>query len=127
MCAVLPIAPSIYYEQKARQADPARVPKRIQRDRQLGEEIRRVWKENYCVYGARKEWRQLNREGIPVARCTVERLIRCMGLQGVVIGKRIRTTMADEKACRPLDLVNRAFTASWPNELWVADFTHVAP
>ena len=126
MCAVLPIAPSIYYEQKARQADPARVPKRIHRDRQLGVEIRRVWEENYCVYGARKVWRQLKREGIPVARCTVERLMRSMGLQGVVRGKRIRTTVADEKACRPADLVNREFTASRPNELWVADFTYVA-
>ena len=94
MCAVLPIASSIYYEQKARQADPARVPKRIQRDRQVGVEIRRVWEENYCVYGARKVWRQLNREGISVAtRCTVERLMRCMGVQGVVRGKRIRTTV----------------------------------
>jgi len=126
MCAVLPIAPSTYYEQKARQADPGRVPKRIQRDRQLGVEIRRVWKENFCVYGVRKVWRQLNREGIPVARCTVERLMRCMGVQGVVRGKRIRTTVADEKACRPADLVNREFTASRPNELWVADFTYVA-
>ena len=126
MCAVLPIAPSTYYEQKARQADPARVPKRIQRDRQVGEEIRRVWEENFCVYGARKVWRQLNREGITVARCTVERLMRSMGFQGVVRGKRIRTTVADEKACRPADLVNRAFMASRPNELWVADFTYVA-
>jgi len=119
-------APSTYYEQKARQADPSRVPKRIQRDRQIGEEIRRVWKENFCVYGARKVWRQLNREGITVARCTVERLMRSMGLQGVVRGKRIRTTVGDEKACRPADLVNRAFVASRPNELWVADFTYVA-
>ena len=126
MCAVLPIAPSTYYEQKARQADPGRVPKRIQRDRQLGMEIRRVWKENFCVYGVRKVWRQLNREGIPVARCTVERLMRCMGVQGVVRGKRIRNPVADEKACRPADLVNREFTASRPNELWVADFTYVA-
>jgi transposase InsO family protein len=126
MCAVLPIAPSTYYEQKARQTDPARVPKRIQRDRQLGEKIRRVWKENFCVYGARKVWRQLNREGIPVARCTVERLMRSMGLQGVVRGKRIKTTVGDKKACRPADLVNRTFAASRPNELWVADFTYVA-
>jgi putative transposase len=126
MCAVLPIAPSTYYEQKARQADSERVPKRIQRDQQLGVELRRVWEENYCVYGARKVWRQLKREGISVARCTVERLMRSMGLQGVVRGKRIRTTVADEKACRPADLVNRQFTASRPNELWVADFTYVA-
>lgn len=126
MCAVLPIAPSTYYEQKARQADPARVPKRIQRDRQLGEEIRRVWEENFCLYGARKVWRQLNREGIQVARCTVERLMRSMGLQGVVRGKRIRITVGDEKACRPADLVNRQFVANRPNELWVADFTYVA-
>jgi len=119
-------APSTYYEQKTREADPERVPKRIQRDRQLREKIRRVWEENYCVYGARKVWRQLKREGISVARCTVERLMRSMGLQGIVRGKRIRTTVADEKASRPADLVNREFTASRPNELWVADFTYVA-
>jgi putative transposase len=99
---------------------------RVRRDAQLRVEIRRVWEENLKVYGARKVWRQLNREGIAVDRCTVERLMRAMGLKGAVRGKRIRTTVADMKAPRPLDLVNREFTASAPNQLWVADFTYVA-
>lgn len=84
ICAVLPIAPSTYYEHKAREADPQRLPRRLQRDRALSDEIRRIWEENFQVYGARKVWRQLNREGIEVARCTVERLMRVMGLRGVV-------------------------------------------
>ena len=126
ICVVLPIAPSIYYEQKARQADPERLPQRLQRDTVLRDHIRRVWEENFKVYGARKVWRQLNREGIPVARCTVERLMREMGLEGAVRGRKFRTTIADESAVRPTDLVNRSFTANRPNELWVADLTYVA-
>ncbi len=89
--AVLPIAPSIYYEHKAREADPERLPPRLQRDQALSGEVRRVWEENFEVYGARKVWRQLNREGFPVARCTVERLMRAQGLRGVVRGRRCRT------------------------------------
>ena len=126
ICAVLPIAPSTYYEQKARQADPSRLSKRAQRDAALKVEIDRVWNENRQVYGARKVWRQLNREGFPVARCTVERLMRQMGLQGVVRGKKTRTTISDEAAARPADLVERDFTAVRPNQLWVADLTYVA-
>jgi transposase InsO family protein len=126
ICATLPIASSTYYEQKARQADPERAPLRVRRDVQLRGEIRRVWEENLKVYGARKVWRQLNREGIAVARCTVERLMRAMGLKGAVRGKRIRATAAGEKACRPADLVNREFRARAPNQLWVADVTYVA-
>ena len=127
ICRVLPIAPSIYYEHKARQADPSRLPQRAVRDADLREEIERVWKENKAVYGAYKVWRQLNREEISVARCTVERLMGQMGLQGAVRGRRYKkTTIADESATRPMDLVGRDFTAQRPNQLWVADLTYVA-
>ena len=126
ICAELPIAPSQYYEHKAWEADPARLPPRRQRDRTLVPEIRRVHEENFGVYGARKVWRQLGREGNEVARCTVERLMRSLGLQGVVRGRKRRTTIADDSAQRPLDRVNRQFQASRPNQLWVADFTFVA-
>lgn len=126
ICRQLPIAPSTYYEHKARESDPSRLPDRAQRDKALRVEIQRVWDENCGVYGARKVWRQLNREGIVVARCTVERLMRGLGLQGVVRGRRCRTTVSDDTADRPLDLVNRQFTAARPNQLWVADITFVA-
>jgi len=126
ICAVLPIAPSTYYEYKARETQPDRIPPRQRRDRVLAEEIRRVWEDNFQVYGARKVWRQLNREGISAARCTVERLMRAQGLQGVVRGRRCRTTISEEAAERPLDRVNRQFTATRPNQLWVADITYVA-
>ncbi len=126
ICRQLPIAPSIYYEQKAREADPSRLPKRAVRDAELREEIERVWKENFGVYGARKVWRQLMREELHVARCTVERLMREMGLRGVVRGRKVKTTVPDELAERPLDLVQRNFTADRPNRLWVADLTYVA-
>jgi transposase InsO family protein len=126
ICAELPIAPSLYYEHKARQADPGRVPPRLQRDAELTGEIRRVHEENFQVYGARKVWHQLNREEIRVARCTVERLMRALGLNGAVRGKKCRTTISDDAAERPLDRVNREFKATRPNQLWVADFTYVA-
>lgn len=126
ICKQLPIAPSTYYEQKSRQADPSRLPPRVQRDAQLTGSIRRVWDENFRVYGARKVWRQLRREGIPAARCTVERLMRREGLCGVVRGRRKRTTIPADIAERPLDRVQRQFVASRPNELWIADFTYVA-
>ncbi len=126
ICRQLPIAPSIYYEQKAREADPSRLPKRAVRDAALREEVERVWKENFGVYGARKVWRQLLREEVDVARCTVERLMREMGLRGVVRGRKAKTTVPDEVAERPLDLVQRDFTADRPNQLWVADLTYVA-
>jgi len=126
ICAILPIAPSTYYEQKARQANPEHAPLRVRRDSFLREEIQRVWDENFQVYGARKVWRQLNREGIRVARCTVERLMRVLGLKGAVRGRKVRTTVPDKEIVRPFDLVNRDFTATRPNQLWVADFTYVA-
>ncbi len=126
ICAELPIAPSTYYEHKAREIDPTRVPPRLRRDRERSVDIQRIWDENFQVYGARKVWRQLNREQIVVARCTVERLMRALGLQGVVRGRKCRTTVADDSAELPVDRVNRQFQASRPNELWVADFTYVA-
>ena len=127
ICAQLPIAPSMYYEHMARQADPERLPARLRRDRALAPEIRRVHEENFRVYGARKVWRQLGREGQVVARCTVERLMRAQGLRGVVRGRKCRTTIPDDSAARPLDRVNRQFQASRPNQLWVADFTYGMP
>ena len=126
ICAELPIAPSTYYECKAREANPQRLPARLRRDAWLEIEIRRVWEENFRVYGVRKVWRQLNREQIKVAKCTVERLMRKLGLQGVRRGKGYKTTIPDDAAARPADLVNRDFTATRPNQLWVADITFVA-
>jgi transposase InsO family protein len=127
ICRVLPIAPSTYFEQKARQADSRRVPERLARDAALRVEIERVWKENQSVYGARKVWKQLKREGFQVARCSTERLMATMGLQGVVRGRAFtRTTITDEASSRPADLVQRDFTADRPNRLWVADLTYVA-
>lgn len=127
ICRQLPIAPSTYYEHKAREADPERLPDRAKRDVKLRMEIDRVWKENLSVYGAKKVWRQLRRERVDAARCTVERLMRQMGLEGAIRGgKKRRTTIPDEVAERPMDLVNREFVASSPNELWVADLTYVA-
>ena len=126
ICKLLPIAPSTYYEHKARQSDPTRLPKRVQRDAELRGMIRRVWQENFRAYGARKVWRQLHRENIPVARCTVERLMRREGLRGVVRGRRTRTTIPVGALEKPLDRVQRRFTASRPDELWVSDFTFVA-
>jgi putative transposase len=125
ICAQLPVAPSLYYEHKAREVDPARLPPRLRRDRALRPQISRVYEENFHVYGARKVWRQLGREDFKVARCTVERLMRSLGLQGAVRGRKCRTTIAERCAERPLDLVKRQFQASGPNQLWVADFTYV--
>jgi transposase InsO family protein len=123
ICKVLPVAPSTYHEHKACLADPARSSERARRDAVLRQEIMRVWKANRDVYGARKVWRQLGREGIEVARCTVERLMRALGLRGVVRGRKTRTTIPDEAAARPRDLVERKFTAAGPNRLWVADIS----
>ena len=127
ICRQLQIAPSTYYEHKAREANPERLPPRAQRDTALKPEIRRIWDENFQVYGAKKVWRQLNREQIPVARCTVERLMGVLGLQGAVRGKAYKTTVPGDAAERPTDLVQRQFQAERPNQLWVADFTYGAP
>lgn len=121
ICRLLPIAPSTYYEERSRRPSA-----RALRDTELKTEIARVYAANFGVYGARKVWRQLNREGILVARCTVQRLMRELGLRGAVRGKTRRTTTPDEAAIRPADLVQRDFSAARPNELWVADITYVA-
>ena len=126
ICRVLPIAPSTYRVHAARRRDPARRPPRAQRDEALKVEVRRVFEENVRVYGVGKVWRQLKREGLNVARCTVERLMGAMGLQGAVRGRKVRTTLADRSAPCPLDRVNRQFRAPRPNALWLADFTYVA-
>jgi transposase InsO family protein len=127
ICEVLPIAPSTYYTHKAIQADPSLRSPRAQRDERLKCEVRRVWKENRELYGAEKVWKQLNREGISVAWCTVRRLMKEMGLEGAVRGRAFKTTtIPGEEASRPLDLVDRDFQVSRPNELWVSDLTYVA-
>jgi len=126
ICKVLPIAPSTYYVHAARRADPTRAPVRVQRDERLCTDIRRVWDENRRVYGVRKVWRQLRRESVDVARCTVARLMRRLGLRGVIRGKGVRTTVSDKAAACPLDKVNRQFRAARPNALWVSDFTYVS-
>ena len=126
ICRVLPIAPSTYHADAARRANPDKLPARARRDAVLKVEIARVFEENFQVYGVRKVWRQLKREGREVARCTVERLMQSMGLQGVIRGKPVRTTISDKAAPCPLDHVNRQFQALRPNALWVSDFTYVA-
>ncbi len=117
----MPIAPSTYYDQARR--EPSR---RELRDDALKEHIKRVHAANYSVYGARKVWLALNREGIPVARCTVERLMADLGLSGTTRGKARKTTIADPTAARPADLVGRRFGPTTPNRLWVADLTYVS-
>ncbi len=126
ICRVLPIAPSTYHAHAARRIEPTRRSARVRRDDALGPEVRRVFEENFRVYGVRKVWRQLRREGFDVARCTVARLMRAMGLAGVIRGKPVRTTVSDKAAPCPLDRVNRQFRAPAPNMLWVSDFTYVA-
>lgn len=126
ICSLLPIAPSTYYDHLAKRSDPARLSDRARRDAALQPEIRRVFEANYQVYGVRKVWRQLRREGVEVARCTVGRLMKIMGIQGVIRGKPHRTTIQDKKQPCPLDKVNRQFRVPAPNMLWVSDFTYVA-
>jgi transposase InsO family protein len=126
ICRVLPIAPSTYHVHAARRADPARRPAREKKDEALRTEVRRVFDENFGVYGVRKVWQQLKREGFDIARCTVARLMRMMGLRGVIRGKPVKTTKSSKAAPCPLDKVNRQFHAPAPNRLWVADFTYVS-
>ena len=126
ICKVLPIAPSTYRDHAAKRADPARLSARAKRDEALKAEIKRVFAENFQVYGARKVWLQLRRECFAVARCTVERLMREIGLCGAVRGKPVKTTIQDKAAACPLDRVNRQFHAPAPNRLWLSDFTYVS-
>ena len=126
VCAQVLIAPSTYYEHKAREGEPERAPSRVRRDGWLCGEICRVYDKHFGVYGVRKVWRQLRREGVAVARCTVARLMRRMGLQGAVRGRRAKTTHSVVHSERPDDRVNREFKVSRPNALWVSDLTYVA-
>jgi len=126
VCRQIQVAPSSYYEHKRRERDPDRLPDRIKRDMKLELEIQRVWESNFRVYGVRKVWRQLIREGTRAARCTVERLMKKLGIQGIKRGKKGWTTISDDSLYRPADKVNRQFTATRPNQLWVADITFVA-
>ena len=126
LCKVLQIAPSAYWRHAALVREPHKRCARAKRDELLMPQIQRVWQANMQVYGADKIWRQLRREGTAVARCTVERLMRKLGLRGVMRGKVVRTTTSDSKAQCPLDRVNRQFKADRPNQLWVSDFTYVS-
>ncbi|SCY90965.1 Transposase InsO and inactivated derivatives [Rhizobium sp. NFACC06-2] len=126
ICRLLPIASSTYYEVIAKRTDVDRLSARARRDMAMKVEIRRVFNENFQVYGVRKVWRQLQREGYDIARCTVARLMRMMGLQGIIRGKPVKTTVPDKAAPCPLDRVNRQFRAPAPNMLWLSDFTYVA-
>ena len=127
ICAVLPIAPSTYFRVRAQPQDARRRCARAQRDAELRVTIQRVYDTNFGVYGPRKVWRQLRREGHTVARCTVERLMRAMGLAGAVRGRAWTVTTHSQPALdRPADLVDRTFVATRPNQLWVSDFTYVA-
>jgi putative transposase len=127
ICRVLPIAPSTYFRAKAHRHDPSRRSVRARRDDELKAVIKRIWEEHHRVYGPRKVWKQMRREGIHEARCRVERLMRELGLVGAVRGRAwITTTQPEVAAPRPEDLVDRHFVATRPNQLWVSDFTYVA-
>ncbi len=126
ICRILQIAPSTFYERLAIERDPDRASKRAKRDAYLREEMKDVWEKNRSVYGARKLWHAMKRKKIDIARCTVERLMRQLGIQGARRGKKIKTTHGQPADQCPLDKVNRQFRASMPNELWVSDFTFVS-
>lgn len=126
ICSQLPIAPSTFYDHKDKRNHPQRRSSRAKRDDTLCSEVKRVWEDNFQVYGAHKIWKQLNREDVEVARCTVERLMKRLGLEGARRGKGCKTTIPDIGADRPADLVQRQFVADRPNQLWVADITYVA-
>jgi len=125
ICRELAVAPSSYHEHVARLADPGRRSARARRDGETREQIRRVHAASFGLYGTRKVWHQLRREGVKVAKCTVERLMHAMGLAGVRRGKKMITTVSNPKAPCPLDKVNREFKVQRPNALWVVDFTYV--
>jgi transposase InsO family protein len=125
MCKVLRIAPSTWHARAAKQADPEKRSKRAKADAEMSLKIRQVYEDNFGVYGVRKIWHTLKRQGVEVARCTVARLMKAMGLQGIIRGKPVKTTVQDKKQPCPLDHVNRIFKADRPNQLWVSDFTYV--
>ncbi len=122
----MPIAPSTYYSHAAIKRDPGLASDRAKRDAELRPEVQRVWDDNHEVYGVRKVWRQMQREDFDVARCTVERLMKQLGIQGVIRGKILKTTHSNPSAPCPRDHVNREFNAPAPNMLWVSDFTFVS-
>jgi putative transposase len=126
ICRLLQIAPSTYYAHVAQRRDPHKGSARSRRDATLSTEIKRLFEANFEVYGVRKVWRQLRREGVRVARCTVERLMRSLGIRGVVRGKAMTTTVSDRATPCPADRVNRQFQVPRPNALWVSDFTYVS-
>ena len=126
ICRVLPIAPATFYDHLAKRANPLRLSDRAKRDEELKPEIERVFEANLSVYGVRKIWHQMRREGFDVARCTVARLMKDIGIEGVIRGKKPRTTIPDKALPCPLDRGNRKFHAPAPNVLWVSDFTYVA-
>jgi len=126
MCRVLQVAPSTFYEHQAIARDPDRASDRAKRDRDLRPELLRVWQKNRSVYGARKLWHAMKREKFDIARCTVERLMGDIGIEGVRRGKKVKTTYGQPAELCPLDKVNRQFRASQPNQLWVSDFTFVS-
>jgi hypothetical protein len=126
ICRVLPIAPTTFYDHLAKRADPSRLSDRAKCDEELKPEVERVFEENLSVYGVRKVWHQMRREGFDIARCTVARLMKDIGIEGVVRGKKPKTTIPDKALPCPLDKVNRQFHAPAPNVLWVSDFTYVA-
>ena len=123
ICKALPIAPSTYYAHAARRDDPELRSKRAKTDEAMLPQVQRIWDENFEVYGVRKVWRQLGREDFAVARCTVQRLMKRLGLKGVIRGKTVRTKVSDPNAVCPLDHVQRQFQADRPNALWVSDFS----
>lgn len=127
VCKLLPIAPSTYYDHMAKRGDVDRLSSQARNDIAMKIEIRRVFDTNFQVYGARKVWRQMKCEGFDIARCTIERLMRSMGLRGVIRGKTMQTTVSDESAPSPLDRVNRQFRVPSPNRLWAGDFSYSAP
>lgn len=126
ICRVLPIAPSTYYVHAAITRNPDLASDRAKRDARLRPEIQRVWDDNYEVYGVRKVWRQMQREGFDIARCTVSRLMKQLGIQGVIRGKTLKTTHSNPATPCPRDHVNRQFNAPAPNILWLSDFTYVS-
>ena len=126
ICRVLPIAPATFYDNMAKRAGPSRLSDRVKRDAERKPEIERVFEQNLKVYGVRKVWRQMHRQGFDIARFTVARLMQDIGIEGVIRGKRPRTTFPDKALPCPLDRVSWQFHASAPNVLWVSDFTFVA-